>query len=98
MGEQGQGVLGVVVAALSEAERKTNDLKEGGVVIREVLADSAAEKAGLTKGDIIVSINNESVASADALKSAVQSAPEGKPLAMLVMQDGRTRFIAISKP
>ena len=97
-GEAGQGVLGVVVADLSEAERKANELKEGGVMIREVLPDSAADKAGLTTGDIIVSVNNASIASADALKAAVKSAPEGKPLAMLVMQDGKTRFIAISKP
>ena len=67
-------------------------------MIREVLPDSAADKAGLTTGDIIVSVNNASITSADALKAAVKSAPEGKPLAMLVMQDGKTRFIAISKP
>ncbi len=94
----GQGVLGVVVANLSEAQRRANDLKDEGVMIEEVMPNSAAEKAGLTTGDIIVSVNNVTIHSAEELKTAVKAAPEGKPLAMLVVQDGKTRFIAVAKP
>jgi serine protease Do len=69
-----------------------------GVLIEQVLADSAAEKAGLETGDVIVSVNNQSVSTPADLKTAVQAAPAGKPIAMLIMQGENTRFIAITKP
>lgn len=92
-------MLGVAVEKLTDAERKENDLKgDQGVIIREILPDSPAKQAGLGKGDIILSVNNVPIRSAEELKTTVKGAPEDKPLALLVLQDGKTRFLAISKP
>ncbi len=92
-------MLGVAVEKLTDAERKENDLKgDQGVIIREILPDSPAKQAGLGKGDIILSVNNVPIHSAEELKTTVKGAPEDKPLALLVLQDGKTRFLAISKP
>lgn len=96
--DAGKGTLGIVVTDLSAEQRSENKLKDEGVLIQDVVSGSVAEKAGLEKGDIIVSINNTPVHSADELKSAVKSAPQDKPLALLVVQDGDTRFIAVNKP
>jgi S1-C subfamily serine protease len=52
----------------------------------------------LSKGDIILSVNNTPIHSSEELKSVVAAAPAGKPLAMLILQDGQTRFVAVSKP
>lgn len=91
------GMLGVAVESLSDAERKANEItSDQGVIIREVLPDSPATQAGLAEGDIILTVNNTPIASAEALKAAIKASPAGKPLAMLVMQDGKTRFIAVS--
>ncbi|WP_308873522.1 PDZ domain-containing protein [Thiothrix subterranea] len=49
-------------------------------------------------GDVIVSVNNQPVKSAADLKTAVQAAPSGKPIAMLIMQGEQSRFIAVNKP
>lgn len=99
VGAAEQGTLGIAIADLTEQERKANDVKEGGVMVRSVVPDSAADKAGLNAGDIIVSVNGSTISSAEILKETVKNAPEGKPLAMLVVQkNGKTRFIAVSKP
>ena len=92
------GMLGIAVESLSEAERQSNDLKgDQGVIVREVMADSPAKQAGLKPGDIILSVNNTNIRSADDLKAAVKAAPSDRPLAMLVIQDGKTRFLALNK-
>jgi serine protease Do len=91
------GMLGLTVSALNTDDLKGRKLSNG-VLIEEVFADSAAEKAGLETGDIIVSVNNQSVSGPSELKMALQAAPAGKPIAMLIMQGEATRFIAITKP
>ncbi|UOG90952.1 MAG: DegQ family serine endoprotease [Candidatus Thiothrix sulfatifontis] len=91
------GMLGLGVATLSSDELKSRKL-DNGVVVEQVLADGPAEQAGLTVGDVIVSVNNQPVNSAADLKTAVQAAPSGKPIAMLIMQGEQSRFIAVNKP
>lgn len=90
-------LLGLAVSSLSAEELKEGKLNNG-VLVEQVMRDSAAEKAGLGQGDIIVSVNNQAVSSPADLKTAVQSAPAGKPIAMLIMQGEQTRFIAVTKP
>lgn len=91
------GMLGLAVSGLASEELKASKL-DNGVLVEQVAADSPAEKAGLETGDIIVSVNNQPVSSAAELKTAVQAAPAGKPIAMLIMQGEQTRFIAVTKP
>ena len=91
------GMLGLMVSTLSSEELKSSKLSHG-VVVEQVMADGPAEQAGLTVGDVIVSVNNQPVTSAADLKTAVQAAPAGKPIAMLIMQGEQTRFVAVNKP
>lgn len=91
------GLLGLAASALSSDELKNRKLNNG-VLVEQVMRDSAAEKAGLEQGDVIVSVNNQPVNSPADLKTAVQAAPAGKPIAMLIMQGEQTRFIAVTKP
>ncbi|QTR47404.1 DegQ family serine endoprotease [Thiothrix litoralis] len=91
------GMLGLAVSSLSSADLKDHKLSNG-LMVEEVLAGSAAEQAGLENGDIIMSVNNQPVTNPADMKTAVQSAPAGKPIALLIMQGDQTRFIAIPKP
>jgi serine protease Do len=95
--ENDNSILGLGVSSLNGDDLTSRKLSNG-VLIEQVLADSAAEKAGLETGDVIVSVNNQSVSTPADLKTAVQAAPAGKPIAMLIMQGENTRFIAITKP
>ena len=90
--------LGVAVTKPTEAERKANNLPEGkGVIIRKVLPNSPAEQAGLEVDDVILSVNNAPIGSTEELKSLVKAAPDDKPLAILVVNGDKTRFVAAMK-
>ncbi len=45
-----------------------------GVLVMDVEAGEAAEDAGLTRGDVIVSVNGQAVDSVDAFDRAIEAA------------------------
>jgi serine protease Do len=47
-------------------------------------------------GDVILTINNQGVDGAEAFDRIVESLPEGKAVALRVMREGTTRYIAYS--
>ncbi len=86
--------LGLAVAPLTAEERAASQL-EIGVAVREVQPGTPAAKAGLRQGDVIIAVNNARVSTPAELKAKVQAADKARPLAMLVMRDGRRQFIAV---
>lgn len=94
--ESGNGqsnALGLRVEPISDEMRRALGDPEGGVVVAAVESD-AAYRAGLRRGDVILMINNERIEDVDSFERAVQSVPAGKAVALRVMRDGVTRFIA----
>lgn len=78
--------LGVVVSDVDGA-------RGTGVKIDEVTEDSAAEKAGLAAGDIVVEYDGERVRSAKQFTRLVQETPDGRTVTMAVMRDGQKRTL-----
>lgn len=97
MDKSDKATLGLMVAELSAEERKANKVEQG-VLVQKILPDSPAQQAGLSSGDIIISVNNQTIDSIATLKNIIKAAPSGKPLAMLVMQGENSRFVAVKKP
>jgi serine protease Do len=92
-----KGALGVAVAELTPQERDKNAaLKEQGVAVREVQSDSPASEAGIEVGDIILSVDNTPIKDSATLRSLVDKATPDKPLAVLILRDDRTRFVAVT--
>jgi serine protease Do len=92
-----KGALGVAVAELTSQERDKNAaLKEQGVAVREVQSDSPASEAGIEVGDIILSVDNTPIKDSATLRSLVDKATPDKPLAVLILRDDRTRFVAVT--
>jgi serine protease Do len=91
-GEQ-SNALGISVEALGDDRRQGLGDIEGGVVVSRVEND-AAYRAGLRRGDVILMINSEKVEDLATFTEIVESLPEGKAVALRVMRDGVTRFIA----
>ena len=60
-----------------------------GVLVRSVLKDSAAERAGLKAGDVIVKVNDARVTSPSEISSQLRSVQEKKNVALLVMREHR---------
>ncbi len=90
-------VLGVKAADLSEQERKKFDIPHG-VRAADVAANSPAAKAGIRRGDIIVSFNKADVQSSQQLDQLVESAPREHALPVLVLRNNAPHFIALTVP
>ncbi len=94
--ESGQSnALGIVVEQINENRRRALGGPEGGVIVSRIESD-AAFRAGLRTGDVILAINNESVEDAEAFDQIAQSLPQGKAVALRVMREGVTRYLAYS--
>ena len=68
---------------------------KNGVEIDEVHADSAAEKAGLKRGDVIKSFNGQDVQDTNTLRNRVASAAPGSSAALVVIRDGSERTLTV---
>jgi serine protease Do len=64
-------------------------------MISDVESD-AAYRAGLQKGDVILMINNQQVTDINEFEKIVSDLPEGKAVALRVLRDGATSFIAFT--
>ena len=61
---------------------------ETGAVVASVQPDSPAEDADLRRGDIIVALDGEEIASMAELASAVQRLDPGTDVTLTVVRDG----------
>lgn len=78
-------VLGVEVEGLSSQLAEYFGVKEG-VLVRSVTKDSAAEKAGVKAGDVIVKAGDKKITTTGELTAAVRSA-SGQSLPLTVMRN-----------
>lgn len=65
------------------------DGHDRGAVIQSVSKESAAEKAGLKKGDVITRINNRKIETTDDVTDAIRSHKPGDKVAITVLRDGK---------
>jgi serine protease Do len=94
-GEQ-KGTLGVSVQMVTPQLARELGLDEShGLLVREVRDDSAADKAGLRAGDIIVGIDRHTVHSVNEMKDLLRKHAAGTPTLFLVHRDGATIYIPV---
>ena len=89
-GEVRRGMLGVVMQNLTPdlANAFGLDLHQG-VVISQVIEKSAAEKAGLKAGDVVLSIDGVPVKSASAMRNIVGMLRVGETMKVKVIRDNK---------
>ncbi|MGJ8686950.1 MAG: Do family serine endopeptidase [Spongiibacteraceae bacterium] len=100
-GEVKRGQLGVVIQSLtpSLAEAFGLDRQQRGAVIAEVQKGSAADKAGLQEGDIIIEIDEKSIRGAAQLRNAIGLQRIGNKTKVVVLREGRRKtFVAKLQP
>lgn len=66
-----------------------------GVLIADVEQGSAAAKAGLRKGDLILEVESQAIRSVAEFKSAVEKVEHGVPILLLVKQEKQTRYVTV---
>ncbi|MDD8059960.1 MULTISPECIES: Do family serine endopeptidase DegQ [Shewanella] len=93
-GEVRRGVLGVSGRDLDNELAKAFglDTQHGGFV-NEVMPKSAADKAGLKAGDIIVSLNGRSIKSFQELRAKVATMGAGAKVEFGIIRDGDKKTI-----
>ncbi len=88
--------LGLSVAPMPEEMKGTYD--EEGVVVTRV-EKGPALRAGIQRGDIIVSINREKVPTVKRFREVVKKLPAGKRVPVLLVRPGLgRRFVVIEVP
>ncbi|MCS7214767.1 MAG: DegQ family serine endoprotease [Thermodesulfovibrio sp.] len=86
-----RGWLGVEVEDISSDMARALKLKEiKGAIITKVDEDSPAEKAGLMRKDIIISLDGKQVEDAIHLRNLVANTPPGKTVNMEIIREGKT--------
>jgi serine protease Do len=89
-----RGILGVYISDVTSDIAQSLDLKETeGVVISEVAPDSAADKAGLKRYDIITEFNGEQVKKANDFKNRIAMLKPGTEIELTILRDGKTKHI-----
>jgi len=88
-------VLGVEPEALGSQLAAYFGVKEG-VLVRSVLKDSAAEKAGIRAGDVITKVDGAAVTTPNELSSAAHSASSKKTFAVELMRDHKVMSVNVA--
>jgi S1-C subfamily serine protease len=89
------GWLGITLEDVTA--EKARDLKlpgEYGALVESVDADSAAAKAGLQKGDLIVEFAGERVRSVAQLRRLIHETPAGRTVSLQVIRDGQSQTLS----
>lgn len=91
------GYLGVEVGTLTAMQSEEAGLASGrGVLVDSLAADGPAARAGLRRGDIILTVNEAAVGSADEFIQIVGAIEPGAPVELTYLREGRTTRTAMS--
>lgn len=96
-GEVKRGILGIKGSEMtSEMAKAFNVETQRGAFVSEVLPGSAAAKAGIKPGDVLVSIDDKSVGSFAELRAKVGTTGPGKTIKIGVMRDGKPLDLTVT--
>jgi serine protease Do len=86
--------LGVKISDLTAEEREATQVPKGGVIVREA-EKGVAKDAGISRGDVILRIQNEAINSVDDFEKAIKKLPADKSIAVLIQHRGSPAFLAL---
>ena len=91
-----RGQIGVMIQNVTDELKKHFDYAgDGGVLISEVLPDSAAEKAGLRSGDLIVRIDGKPARDASQVKNTIGFTRLGSRIELAIWRDGKEQTVTV---
>lgn len=86
--------LGVKVSELSAEEREALQVPKGGVIIRDV-EKGVAKDVGISRGDVILRIQNEVINNVEDFDKITKKLPVDKSIAILIQHRGNPVFLAL---
>jgi len=91
----GKGWLGVSTQPTDADLKKGLDLTQDGLLVNQVTSDSPADRAGLKKGDVILSYNSRSVTTPEQLRDLVRNTAPGRSVALGLWRDGARKSVDV---
>jgi serine protease Do len=93
-GKVRRGQLGISVTRVTSDLAASLGMPEAkGVIVNSVRPDSAAERAGIRRGDIITAINDAAMNDTNAFRNRVASNAPGSEVTLTVLRDNREQKI-----
>jgi serine protease Do len=68
-----------------------------GVVVTDVEIGSPAQRAGVSRGDVILQVNRRSVTSPGDADRALDQVPSGGTAFLLILRNGQQNFVTVRK-
>jgi len=95
-GEVTRGWLGVTMQPVDPALAESFGLdKVTGALVTKVLPDTPAERAGMRRGDVLLTFAGKTVRGVRELQLQVASAPIGKAVPVEILRDGRRLTLSV---
>ncbi|WP_052958704.1 Do family serine endopeptidase [Maribacter thermophilus] len=92
-----RGMLGVTIRTMDSNLAKEKDVDfASGVWVEEVGEDSAADKAGVESGDIILEVNGIETHTSPRLQEIIAGKRPGDKVTLLVKRDGKEKEIEVT--
>lgn len=89
-GKVRRGQLGITVVRLNSEPAKQLGIKETkGVGVAQVQPGSAAERAGLRKGDVITGLNGTEITEPNVFRNLIANTAPGTVVTLNIVRDGR---------
>jgi Do/DeqQ family serine protease len=89
-----RGRLGVTIQTVTaDIAASLNLSNVGGALVSSVEPGSAAEKAGVKQGDVILGVNGEKLADNNALRNRIASTRPGSKITLEVLRDGKPQTL-----
>lgn len=96
LGKVRRSWLGVYIQEVTEdIARQFNLEKAEGVLVGDVIVESPAEKAGVTRGDVIVSVNDVEVNTPQELQDTIRSLEIGDKAELRVKRNGQESLFTV---
>jgi Do/DeqQ family serine protease len=87
--------LGVTVQTVTPDMAESLGLKDTrGVIVSSVSPDSAADRAGLKRGDVITTFNGQAVHDMNSLRNRVADAGPGTTAELVIVRDGAEKHVS----
>jgi serine protease Do/serine protease DegQ len=97
-GTVSRGFLGVTADPLTPdvAEQVGLPKDTKGVIVTSTGADSPAEKSGIKRRDVILTVNGKSIESHDELRLTISQMPPGTKVALEISRDGKPITMSVT--
>ena len=93
-GKVRRGLLGVSISDFSADTAKAYGVAAGeGALVQEITSGSAAEKAGVAVGDVIVAVDGEAISSAADLRTTIGVKRSGDKVQLELLREGKRRTV-----